>query len=178
MNAPTKIDPEALGIIDAPEISVVRMGTSDASINAYMRFHSSDFMRKLVPDGKETAASLHRGVQAMLDGRVIAYAAMVGEEVAGVLYGTLVSDALGTAHWGMYPEYRHLSSRMGKLTVDKVIEDLNLRCIMGLIPVRNRASYAGAYRIGFRAQGKIPRYYLKNGELQDVHIMIYNKEGV
>lgn len=169
-----------------PAVSVGRLFDAPESIDYFFRFFASEAMQNIATDDKKGYVPIYNGVQSMKDNSMFYYVPVVeGYGPIGMVYGSMVSNHLASVHWGIdvlvgktSKERKHIRAEVIDVVIGRIFSDLGVNAIMGLVPVLNRASYAGAYQAGFRPQGKIEKYYLKKGKLQDVHIMILNKEGV
>jgi len=178
-----------------PDCTVVKLDGSPASVEYLFNFFCDPRIQAIQPDGHKGYVPINNGVEELKSGRLHCFVPVVDGTPVGMVFGRLISGELGCFHWGVFlpkqdlPENATREDRwaarykrkaihglLRNIVLDRMWSDLGISAIMGLIPVLNRPSYAAAYEVGFRPQGKIPNHYLLNGVRQDVHIMILNKE--
>jgi len=107
--------------------------------------------------------------------RVVAFAPIVDGKPAGLLWAVPAESGLAFGHHFIMPEFRGWTGfRIVRACLAKLFEVVpDVTHVLGITPVRNRASLVAAQKAGFAKIGVLPRSY--DGE--DAWIVAHTREN-
>lgn len=176
MDVKVSVKPGGNGQIKAsviPEIVIARLGNDPESKDFLYRFFTDPEIWDSLCDEDRNYAFIHDFTNSMVLGQNCCLVPYVDGNPIGMFYGYMMNGSILEVHQGLFKQYRgKIGFRAQKMCLDRAFEDTGANALMGLVEVSNKPAWFAALHSGFKIQGKIKDYYLRNGESEDVYILI------